>query len=155
MVPLLFLKERQVILYWLIPVWLAQAGLMAYQWAIVPYRSAGLAHNANAGSSFLLLGAIFLIHQPRLRWLAVPLLVAIQFSGSRWVLLAGIGVFGLMFLFKHVHWKWSALAIISALAILLTFQHTEILASYRQSANGNIQNNIQNNIRNIETHADV
>jgi len=147
MVPLLFLKERQIILYWLIPVWIIQYGLMAYQWISEPNRANGLAQNANAGSSFLLLGAIFLIHQPRLRMLAVPLLVAIPFSGSRWVLLVGIGVFGLMFLFKCVNWKWSALVITSALALLITFQHTELLAAYRQGMNNSIQD--------IDTHADV
>jgi hypothetical protein len=134
--PLLWVKDIKPIFYWLIPGWFLQASVMAWQWfAEGASRAGGIALNANAGSAFLLLGAIFLMHDKRLRWLSVPLLVAIPFSGSRWVVLVGAVVFGLIFLSKRVPWRYVAVGAAAALMILVSAQHSELARAYRVNAN--------------------
>lgn len=131
--PLLFVQDIKRILYVMIPACYLQAGMMAWQWFFQEgvFRAPGLAHNANAGSALLLLGAIFLATHPRLKWLAVPLLVAIPFSGSRWTLIIATLVFGLMFLARYVHWRYLLIGISVAFIALFSFQHDQIKSAFR------------------------
>jgi len=133
LVPLLFVTNVKQIFYALIPFCYLQAGLMTWQWFIEGMgRPTGLAFlNANAGSSFLLLGALFLVTQPKYKWLSVPLFMAIPFSGSRWVAVVGVVILGLIFLSKHVPWRYVLVGIGSILIVLFGVQHTELLAAYR------------------------
>lgn len=149
LVPLLWLQDIKPVLYWLIPVWYLQAVMMAWQWFTGPFgeRAVGFSGNANAGSSFLLLGAIFLATHPRLKWLAVPLLVAIPFSGSRWTLLVGIAIFTLMFVSRHVAWKYIAVGIMTAFALLMSAQHSELQVALR------VGESPKQTFTNGETHA--
>jgi hypothetical protein len=143
LIPLLFVKNIDKIFYAMIPVCYVQALFMIWQWFTEPlgHRASGFALNANAGSTVLLLGAIFISTNPKLRWLAVPLVVAIPFSGSRWVLIVGTLVFGLMFLSKHVKWRYILVGIMVSFAVLFGFQHDQIRAVYRatQSPIGTVE----------------
>lgn len=134
--PLLFVKEIKPIFYWLIPGWFLQALAMAWQWfAEGASRAGGIAENENAGSSFLLLGAIFLVSDKRLRWLCIPLLLAIPFSGSRWVIIVGASLFGLMFISKYVPWRWALIGLALAFIALFGFQHSQLATAYRMERN--------------------
>ena len=132
LMPLLFIRNVERIFYALIPGWFLQASVMAWQWFVEGvYRAGGIAENENAGSAFLLLGALFLIQDKRLKWLSVPLLVAIPFSGSRWVLVVGCMIFGLIFLSKHVRWRWIAVGIAISTMVLVAAQHDRLAIAYR------------------------
>ena len=118
--PLLFIGNVQRIFYALIPVWYLQAAVMAWHWfAQGLSRAEGVATtNANAGSAFVLLGALFLLNHPRLKWLAVPLLLVVPFSGSRWTLIVGALLLTLLFLSGQVRWRWILVGILVGFTLL-------------------------------------
>jgi len=128
---LMFIKNGQRIFYCLIPVWLGQAALMTWEWFYTEApRVGGLAHNVNAGSAFLLLGALFVIHHPRLKWLAIPLLVPILFSGSRWTVVVAVTVFGLIFLARHIPWRYLLVGVLAAFIFVGLAQYDSIASSF-------------------------
>lgn len=133
LIPLLFVKNTEKIFYAMIPLCYLQAILMTWQWftQAIGVRSTGFVVNANAGSSLLLLGAIFLVTHTRYKWLAVPLLVAIPFSGSRWVLIVAAVVFALLFVSKHVQWRYLLAGITVAFILLFALQYNQVRAVYR------------------------
>lgn len=127
LLPLMFVGNIRAIFLALIPVWYLQAAVMAWQWfAEGATRAGGMAENENAGSAFLLMGAIFLLHNPRLRWLAVPLLVALPLSGSRWTVIVGTLIIGLMFCSRRINWRYSLAAIVIAVGGLVAAQHNQL-----------------------------
>lgn len=138
--PLLFVANVHKIFYALIPGWFLQASVMAWQWFFendrlsIPWRTGGIAENENAGAAFLLLGAIFLVSDKRLKWLAVPLLMVIPFSGGRWVLVVAVAIFGLMFLSRKVQWKWILVGIGITFLALIGLQHSQFAEAYRVNA---------------------
>ncbi len=105
---------------WLIPVWLVHTGLIIWQgftrWGIVgnvyvagaageptPLPS-GLANNPNIAAGFLSLGIIYLL-TTRYRWLAMPMLMALLFTGSRWGLLVTGAVLIAMVATRAIPWQ--------------------------------------------------
>lgn len=133
LIPMMFVRNVEKIFYAMIPLCYIQAIWMAWQWFTQPLgvRATGLALNANAGSSLLLIGAVFLATHPRLKWLAVPLLVAIPFSGSRWVLIVGMLVFGLLFISRIVPWRYTLIGVTISATLLFATQHEQLRAVYR------------------------
>ncbi len=82
---LFFVQDVYRILAWLVPFYLLHSLIVIYEGAVHQvYRTAGVASNPNAMAGFLALGAIYMIHHPRLRWLAPLPITAIAFTGSRW-----------------------------------------------------------------------
>lgn len=139
LIPLLFVRNLKPIFYALIPLCYLQAGVMTWQWFVEGYnRAPGLAHNANAGSTLLLLGAIFLISQPRLKWFSVPLLLAIPFSGSRWVVIVGVVVLSLMFSSRFINWRFVLVGISIAFVVLFGLQQDQMRSALRIGSSPNI-----------------
>jgi hypothetical protein len=88
---------------WLVPAWLLHAALILYagptSWSgasgvlVSNGGGTGLSHNPNLAAGFLCLGIVYLM-TTRFRWLVLPLIVALLFTGSRW----GLTVTGVMLL---------------------------------------------------------
>jgi hypothetical protein len=120
--PMLFVQNVKRIFYALIPAWFLQAGMMVWQWFIqgrMDGRAEGLAFtNDNAGSAFVLLGILFLLNQPRLRWLAVPLIIVIPFSGSRWTIIVGLVLLIGLFASRRIPWRWVLVGIVAGLMLV-------------------------------------
>lgn len=137
--PLLFLENIKPIFYALIPAWFLQASVMAWQWFFepeimsIPWRAGGIAENENAGSAFLLIGGIFLITQRNrgLKWLSVPLLLAICLSGSRWVVVCAVLILGLIFIAKYVPWKWILVGSLLSFTAFFALQHVHMFEGFR------------------------
>ncbi len=120
LLPLLFVRNPYIWL-WFMPVWVIHAGICFWQWFVLDMpRVTGITGNANSAAALLLIGCIYLLngHQ-RARWIMVPLVVAILFTGSRWT--GGVCAITLLILFlaKYVNWKYIAVGI--ALAVVITF----------------------------------
>ncbi len=77
--------------HWMAPGWLILAFTVILERAQYPLeRASGFAQHSNISAGFLLLGLIFALHSHRLRWIAYPVVLAVPFTGSRWVLLLAI-----------------------------------------------------------------
>jgi hypothetical protein len=134
--PLLFVRNPYIWAYFT-PVWVIHAGLCFWQWYIADMdRVIGLTQNANTASALLLLGCVYLLNGNKsLKWITLPLLVAILFTGSRWT--AGVTSLILLSLFatRYVNWRYIAVGAVVAVTIILatdwaTISHTFI---YRQN----------------------
>jgi len=78
---------------WLVPAWLIHSALILYagpmSWSaaggvlVDNHGGTGLSHNSNLAAGFLCLGIVYLM-TTRCRWLVVPLIPALLFTGSRW-----------------------------------------------------------------------
>ena len=122
-----------LILKYLSPLWLLQAGYVLWQGLVfqIP-RASGFADNTNAGSSFLLLGLIYLLDS-RFKWLALPVACAIPFSGSRWVAVVGAAMIALLLIHKYLPWRSLAPALVIAVGIVVLTNAALINQSYRAS----------------------
>lgn len=88
---------------WLVPVWLIHSGLILYagptSWfaadgvLVSNDGGVGLSHNPNLAAGFLCLGLVYMM-TTRFRWLVIPLIPALLFTGSRW----GLAVTGIVLL---------------------------------------------------------
>ena len=104
LVPLLgfYLVSSSRVLDWVAPAFLVQAGWVLYQGlALRELRVSGFGGaNPNPGAAFLVLGVAYFL-TGRHKWLALPLLAALPFTGSRWacivavVVVAGLAARGL------------------------------------------------------------
>lgn len=108
---LLLIGGTRQTLAWLTPAWLIHAGIIVYQaftrWHIdsdsgIMVREgavSGLSHNTNLAAGFLVLGIVYLLTlDNRWKWLAVPLILALVLTGSRWGgLVGGAAVLALVF----------------------------------------------------------
>ncbi len=122
---------------WLVPVWLIHAVLIIYQgftnwsygdagllddrfYVIFQGLPSGLANNPNIAAGFLLFGIIYLLGSPR-KWLSLPLLMALLFTGSRWGLVVAVVLLLAMVLTGAISWRpLAAAAACGILAILLS-----------------------------------
>jgi hypothetical protein len=147
--PLIWATNIERIFYALIPGWFLQASVMTWQWfAEGASRTGGIAENENAGSAFLLLGMIFLATHKRLKWLAIPLLIAMPFSGSRWVIIVAVIIFVLIFLSKRVNWKYLLPGMALSFVVLFGFQHAQLSEAYRVSYSVNkINSSVKSDIQ--------
>ena len=119
------------VLAWLIPAWLAHAGLIIwggfFQWALdsrghilnhgIP---TGLANNANLAAGFLDLGIVYALISNR-PWMAPPLIMALLFTGSRWGIAVAGAVIILMVITRTISWRpvmWAALTLIGAVWLI-------------------------------------
>ena len=78
---------------WLVPAWLVHSALILYagptSWSaaggvlVDNGGGTGLSHNPNLAAGFLWLGIVCLM-TTRFRWLVIPLIPALLFTGSRW-----------------------------------------------------------------------
>lgn len=118
---------------WLIPAWLLHAGMIIWKgvtnWGtvddiIVFYGfPSGLSGNTNLAAGFLALGVVYLLTTP-LKWLSVPLLVALLFTGSRWGLIVVTAVIVSMVITRTISWKPLAAAgatVVASVAFLGLF----------------------------------
>jgi len=128
-------------LAWVVPAWLLHAALIIYQaftnwvilgeggqaiqsslqqeWLVRGVAPTGLSFNANLAAGFLVMGIIYLL-TTRFRWLAVPLLLALPLTGSRWAALVCVALIVGMVLMKRVPvWTLGAMAIGGVAAFLL------------------------------------
>ena len=81
---------------WLVPVWLIHSGLILYagptSWSaadgvlVSNGGGVGLSHNPNLAAGFLCLGLVYMM-TTRFKWLVIPLIPALLFTGSRWGLI--------------------------------------------------------------------
>lgn len=131
--PLLFVANPAFILRWLIPVWLIHAGVSLAQWLDGVYRVTGISSNANVGSAFLLLGCVYLLNgHHRARWLMIPLVTALPFTGSRWVAVVASLILVTFFLSGKADWRYIALGIALTTAIVLIVGWRDIYESYNR-----------------------
>jgi len=98
----------------LIPVFTVHAGLVIGQGIYLHQRASGLIHNPNLAAGMLVLGLTYCLTSPRYRLWAVPMIVALPFTGSRWGSLVALGLIGLIWLLKQTNWR----PIIASLAIV-------------------------------------
>ena len=88
---------------WLVPAWLVHAAVILYagptSWSaaggvlVSNGGGTGLSHNPNLAAGFLCLGIVYLM-TTRFKWLVIPLIIGLLFTGSRW----GLAVTGIMLL---------------------------------------------------------
>lgn len=132
--PLAWVTRLKYVLGWLTPVWLIQAGVSLYQWlAQDTFRVLGLANNQNAGAAFLLLGCIYLLNgNTRAKWLILPMVAAMPFTGSRWVgVVAAVVLLGI-FVSRYVAWKYIALGIAATLAVVVSVGWDEAYQAFHR-----------------------
>lgn len=99
---------------WLAPVFVVHAALVILQGPGADDRVAGLSTNANAAGGFLVVGAIYFLNT-RDKWLAIPLLIALVFTGSRWAAIVMIVILAGMIVSRQLGWKAIALVAVAAL----------------------------------------
>ncbi len=131
--PLFLVDNLNRVLPWIIPVWALHAGMMAWQRVTEDAginRLGGLAINQNVASSFLLLGAIYLVHT-RFKWLSVPLLVTILFTGSRWSTLVAAGVFAAIFICRKIDWRYLLVGMVVSVGVVSFLGWDSIIQGYR------------------------
>ena len=107
-------KDAQNVLAWMVPAFLIHAGVIIWQgvtsWEVVGDVTtwdglpAGLSNNSNLAAGFLAVGAIYLLTTP-LKWLSVPLLIALLFTGSRWGLIVVGAVLLVMTIARAISWR--------------------------------------------------
>jgi hypothetical protein len=120
LLPLLFIRNPYVWI-WFLPVWLIHAAICFWQWFVLDMpRVSGITGNANSAAALLLLGCVYLLNgQGRLKWIMLPLLVGILFTGSRWTVGVTAATLLILFISKHVNWRYIAVGIVVAVAITL------------------------------------
>ena len=117
--PLLTLcKSCTAILERVFPLTLVHSGLVFYQGVSGGSRVDGFADNANVAGSALVLGVIYyLTRGGRGQWLAIPLMLALPFTGARWaVIILALVILGL-FAGRHLPLRAVA-AGVTAVALL-------------------------------------
>ncbi len=120
---LYFINNQQQVFAWLMLAWLAHAGLIIWQgftqWGmsgdgalINNGAPTGLANNPNLAAGFLALAVVYTISNRTgpLKWVSVPFLIALLFTGSRWGLLVIAGVLVLMVVLRAADWRPLAVA---------------------------------------------
>ncbi len=134
---------------WLVPVWMIHTGLVASQaftsWAYVPHvddagvfvrgvAPSGISLNQNLGAGFLVLGIVYLLTlNTRWRWLAVPLMVALPLTGSRWAVIVLAVLIAGMLASHRARWGPVILALaigISGVLLLPRLSATVALAGF-------------------------
>ncbi len=83
----------------------------------------GLSNNSNLAAGFLALGIVYLLTTP-LKWLSVPLLVALLFTGSRWGVAIALAVIVAMAITRSISWRplvGAAVVIVAAVLFLGAF----------------------------------
>ena len=152
--PLYFLDNVERVFYALIPFWYLEAALMAKQWFTTDiWRVGGFAQNQNAASAFLLLGVIFLVTHPRLKWFSLPLIAAMPFGGSRWVAVVAALILGFIFLSRHINWKYLAVGVTVTAATVVGLQHSEVGIAYRIIGGGEYLPATEETVRVIRSDA--
>ena len=123
MMPSLMLLVARVpnVFPWLVPAWLIHAGLILYSgptsWSAVGGvlvnngGGTGLSHNPNLAAGFLTLGIVYLMNT-RYKWLVLPLIPALLFTGSRWGIAVTVAVLVVMVVTRTVSAKPLAAAIL-------------------------------------------
>lgn len=117
-------------LSWLAPAFLIHAGLIIHNgftnWhysgatLIWDGYSTGLASNSNLAAGFIVLGLVYAL-AGKSKWLALPLLMALLFTGSRWGIAVGASTILIMALAGHISGRALAVTILGLLgAFLLT-----------------------------------
>jgi len=107
-------KNAERVFIWLVPAFVIHAGLIIWQgvtdWGVVGeitkwYGSpVGLSNNSNIAAGFLAVGVVYLLTTP-LKWLSVPLLVALLFTESRWGLIVMAAVLLAMMMSRTISWR--------------------------------------------------
>lgn len=119
------------IFYYLIPLWVTHCGLAIYQWFVQDQnRVIGLTPNANATAGMLLLAAIWIMHT-RFKWGAIPFVVAMLFTGSRWTVVVAVFVLGAIFLFQSVPRKWLLPGLAGIIALVVLLNLTSLFIGFR------------------------
>ena len=115
------LKVNEDIFGWLASSWLIMAGLTIWQGMTNPtMRAVGFGNHATMAAGFMILGIVYSLHSPRLRWLAYPLCFAIPFTGSRWALLVITGVSLGIWVSQRLSWRYMVvLGAVAALGVVL------------------------------------
>lgn len=132
--PLAWIRDIKAVLLWLTPVWLVQAGVSLYQWLFTDAtRVNGIAENTNAGAAFLLLGCVYLMNgNSRAKWLILPMVAALPFTGSRWVaVVAAVVVLGL-FARRYVDWRYIAIGVVVTLVLVMAVGWSDIAATFQR-----------------------
>lgn len=132
LVPLAWIKNPLLVVRWLIPVWLIHSGWSLWDsWHWDGYRVQGLSGNANVGAAFLLLGVLaFLNGHRQAKWLALVLIIALPFTGSRWTAVVAGLMIPAIFLLRAVHWRWILAGIICAVGIAFGVGWDVIMPSF-------------------------
>lgn len=115
---------------WISGLWLAAAGLTLYHGiALHQQRASGLTGGPNTEAGFLALGIVYLL-TTKFFWLAVPLLMALAFTGSRAAILAWVIVMVAMVLFGACSWRRLALVVLVVLVAVSPFW-SQVAGGYR------------------------
>jgi hypothetical protein len=137
LLPLAWLRDPKPVFQWLTPVWLIQAGICLYQAVFgLPgtHRVLGFAENQNAGAGFLLLGCIYLLNgHHRAKWLILPMVMAMPFTGSRWAALVAAVVVLAIFAAHLVKWQYIAVGMAAALGLVTILGWDSIWDAYMLS----------------------
>jgi len=104
--PLVFVRNP-AIFQWLIPSWVMHGVWSLLDSFVATGRVTGLSDNANIASAFLLIGFIYLSNgNSRLKWLVIPLVAALPFTGSRWATLVMAALLIGMFGGRYLPWRY-------------------------------------------------
>ncbi len=116
------------VLPWLVPAWLVHAALILYSgptsWSaaggvlVSNGGGSGLSHNPNLAAGFLCLGIVYLM-TTRFRWLVIPLIPALLFTGSRWGLAVTAAVLVAMVVSRTISFKPLGAAILICAAVVV------------------------------------
>lgn len=130
------------IFYYLIPLWGTHCAVALYQWFISDQsRVTGLTPNANATAGMLLLAAVWMMHT-RFKWMSLPFVVAMLFTGSRWTTVVAVLVLGGIFLFQSVPRKWLLPGLAGIIGLVVILNLTSLLVGFR-IIDGSLDQNIE------------
>ncbi len=113
---------------WLTPAWLIHSAMIIYEgfteWhvnagtLVRDGHATGLANNPNLAAGFLALGIVYLMTTSN-KWLSLPLLMALLFTGSRWGLVVTLVVVVGMGLAGTISWRPLVAAIAAGVAAVM------------------------------------
>lgn len=86
------------------PVFVVHGLVVITQGIVLRERVSGLIHNPNLAAGILVLGITYFLTGKH-RWLCIPLLVALPFTGSRWGSIVAVLMVGIVFILRQPAWR--------------------------------------------------
>lgn len=122
MAPALFLylaKDAARVFEWLIPAFFLHAAWIMWE-ALAAGQNTGMANNANLAAGFLLIGTVYLMTNQK-GWWAIPLLVALLLTESRWAMVVAAALLPAMVISRTIPWRPVFLATVGLIVAFLLF----------------------------------
>lgn len=103
-------NQHRVFAY-LRPVFFIHAGVTVWHGLFIDGRASGITGNPNPAGAFLVLGSVYFLCGKN-KWLALPLMGALPFTGARWSLFVVLAIIIGLTIARHLNWRYMASALI-------------------------------------------